>query len=99
MNRKTAEIAKAWNCGLDEAKRGSAVNAEVFVEKDFLTIVDVRELPSGTLVAFKIQGLWSCFQVERKVDELIYGLRKIGKDWRPKVKGMQPAGGGGPSSP
>jgi thioredoxin-like negative regulator of GroEL len=51
------------------------------------------------MVAFKIQGLWPRFQIERKVDELIHGLRKVGKDWRPKVKGMQPVGGGAPSSP
>jgi hypothetical protein len=51
------------------------------------------------MVAFKIQGLWTRFQIERKVDELIHGLRKVGKDWRPKVQGMQPTGGGAPSSP
>lgn len=51
------------------------------------------------VVVFKIQGLWPRLQIERKVDELIHGLRKVGKDWRPKVPGMQPVSGGAPSSP
>ena len=41
---------------------------------------------------FEFQGLWAQSQVERKVDEILRGLKRVGADWRPAVPGMQPAG-------
>jgi hypothetical protein len=41
---------------------------------------------------FEFQGLWSQSQVERKIDEILGGLKRVGADWRPPVPGMQPAG-------
>ena len=38
------------------------------------------------------RDLWSYPKVQQKVDELLHGLERVGKDWRPQVKGMQPAG-------
>ena len=41
--------------------------------------------------ACKFQGVWTQAQIERKVDEILHGLERMGKDWRPDVKGMQSA--------
>jgi hypothetical protein len=38
------------------------------------------------------RGLWTYPRVQQKVDELLHGLERVGKDWRPAVKGMEPAG-------
>ncbi len=45
----------------------------------------------GTARVFEFQGLWPRPQIERKVDEILHGLERVGKDWRPEVKGMQRA--------
>jgi hypothetical protein len=47
---------------------------------------------AGTIRACKFQGLWTQAQIERKVDEILRGLKRHGKDWRPDVQGMLPAG-------
>lgn len=44
----------------------------------------------GTENAFQFQGLWPQPRVEKKVEELIFGVRRVGKDWRPVVPGMSP---------
>lgn len=41
---------------------------------------------------FDGRGLWTHSKIQQKVDELLHGLERVGKDWRPQVKGMQPAG-------
>lgn len=47
----------------------------------------------GTKKVFEFQGLWSQQRVDQKVDEILHGLvKRIGKDWRPPVPGMTPAG-------
>ena len=46
---------------------------------------------AGEIRACKFQGVWTQAQIERKVDEILHGLERMGKDWRPDVKGMQPA--------
>jgi hypothetical protein len=48
---------------------------------------------SGKEKAFEFQGLWSQARVEQKVDEILRGLKRVGKDWRPVVPGMTPAAG------
>ena len=45
----------------------------------------------GTVRACKFQGLWTQVQIERKVEEILRGLKRMGKDWRPDVSGMQAA--------
>ncbi len=45
---------------------------------------------SGTEKVFEFQGLWTQPQVEMKVDEILRGLKRVGKDWRPTVPGMAP---------
>lgn len=54
---------------------------------------------AGAERACKFQGLWTQAQIERKVDELLAGLDRMSKDWRPAVKGMQPAPNFTPSNP
>lgn len=45
---------------------------------------------AGEVRACKFQGLWTERQIEMKVEEILHGLERMGKDWRPAVKGMQP---------
>ena len=45
---------------------------------------------AGKENVFQFQGLWSYPKVEKKVEEVIFGLRRVGKDWRPVVPGMSP---------
>ena len=40
--------------------------------------------------AFEFQGLWTQPQIEMKVDEILRGLKRMTKDWRPPVPGMKP---------
>lgn len=44
----------------------------------------------GTENAFQFQGLWPLPKVEKKVEELIFGVRPMSKNWRPPVTGMSP---------
>lgn len=46
---------------------------------------------AGTERACKFQGVWTQAQIEFKVEEILRGLKRMGKDWRPEVKGMKPA--------
>lgn len=41
---------------------------------------------------FDFQGLWTQVKVEQKVDEILRGLKRMTKDWRPPVPGMKPVG-------
>ena len=52
---------------------------------------------AGDVRACKFQGVWTYAQIEWKVEEILRGLERMGKDWRPDVKGMQP--GADPSIP
>jgi hypothetical protein len=54
---------------------------------------------AGTIRACKFQGLWTQLQIERKVDEILRGLKRYGKDWRPGVQGMMPVGTQTPAQP
>ncbi len=46
---------------------------------------------AGEVRACKFQGVWTYAQIEWKVEEILRGLERMSKDWRPNVKGMQPA--------
>ena len=41
---------------------------------------------------FEFEGVWNQEQVERKVEEILRGLKRVDKNWRPTVSGMKPAG-------
>ena len=47
---------------------------------------------SGKEKVFEFQGAWPHAKVEFKVEEILRGLKRVGKDWRPPVPGMTPAG-------
>lgn len=49
--------------------------------------------------AFAFQGVWPQADIESKVEEILRGLKRVGKDWRPAVKGMQPMHKSAPLSP
>lgn len=56
----------------------------------------IKKAPHVVILAskqkvFEFEGLWTQEQVELKVDEIIRGLKRVGKDWRPTVAGMKPA--------
>ena len=40
--------------------------------------------------AFHFQGAWNYAGTEKKVEELMFGVRRVDKDWRPIVPGMTP---------
>ena len=46
-------------------------------------------LTAGRQRADRIQGSMPYPQIEKKVDLILFGLERAGKDWRPEVKGMQ----------
>lgn len=54
---------------------------------------------TGEVRACKFQGLWTQVQIERKIDEILRGLKRVDKDWRPEVRGMQPAANSSPALP
>lgn len=51
---------------------------------------------AGTIRACKFQGVWTQAQIEFKIEEILRGLKRMGKDWRPDVQGMKPATNGVP---
>ncbi len=63
-----------------------------------LKTVGVSKLPHVMMIVahrkvFEFQGLWSQERVDQKVTEILHGLvKRVGKDWRPDVPGMTPAG-------
>jgi hypothetical protein len=52
---------------------------------------------AGAIRASKFQGVWTYAQIEFKVEEILRGLKRMGKDWRPDVQGMKPSTGGIPA--
>lgn len=45
---------------------------------------------AGETRAFAFRGPWPQAQIEHKVEEILRGLKAVGKDWRPDVKGFAP---------
>jgi thiol-disulfide isomerase/thioredoxin len=73
------------------------IRVDVIAFPEFAKAEKVTSPPKVVLTAgvrreSEIQGLWPQKSVEQKVDEILRGLKRVGKDWRPEVKGMQPAG-------
>jgi thioredoxin-like negative regulator of GroEL len=54
---------------------------------------------AGEVRACKFQGVWTQVQIERKVEEILRGLKRHGKNWRPEVQGMQTAPNATPAPP
>ncbi len=57
----------------------------------------VKKAPSVIMMVegkrvFAFQGKWPHSQIERKVDEILRGLKAVDKDWRPDVQGIDQGG-------
>jgi hypothetical protein len=51
---------------------------------------------AGDLRRCEFEGARPLEWIYKRVDEALWGLRRVGKDWRPEVKGMsRPSSGGG----
>ncbi len=48
---------------------------------------------SGSEKIYEFQGPATEVQVEKKIEEILRGLKRIDKNWRPPVPGMKSAGG------
>lgn len=48
---------------------------------------------SGSEKVYEFQGPATEVQVEQKIEEILRGLKRIDKNWRPPVPGMKPVGG------
>lgn len=104
-NPESEQLADILN--LVAAKYGSQVlviRVNIIACPEFAKSEQVTKPPEvlmlvGTVRTFRFQGLWPRPQIERKVDELLHGLRRVGKGWLPEVRGMQPATGAAPARP
>lgn len=70
------------------------VRADVVAFPAIATAEKVTQPPKVVMVlegerVFAFQGLWPLQQINRKVEEVLYGIKRVGKDWRPQVKGME----------
>ncbi|MBC8128363.1 MAG: hypothetical protein H8M99_14575 [Gloeobacteraceae cyanobacterium ES-bin-144] len=54
---------------------------------------------AGEIRACKFQGLWTQPQIERKIEEILRGLKRVGKNWRPDVAGFEAATNAPPTLP
>jgi thioredoxin-like negative regulator of GroEL len=73
------------------------IRVDITAHPEFAKAEKVASPPKLVLTAgikreAELTGLWPQKSVEQKVDEILRGLKRVGKDWRPEVKGMQPAG-------
>lgn len=73
------------------------IRVDIIAHPEFAKVEKVASPPKIVLTAgikreSELQGLWPQKSVEQKVDEILRGLKRVGKDWLPEVKGMQPAG-------
>jgi thioredoxin-like negative regulator of GroEL len=73
------------------------IRVDIIAHPEFAKAEKVASPPKIVLTAgikrqSELQGLWPQKSVEQKVDEILRGLKRVGKDWLPEVKGMQPAG-------
>jgi hypothetical protein len=79
-----------------QTKYGKVVNV---IRNDFSSFAENSEtqgvtmgphvtIISGTEKVFEFQGVWTQHQVEMKIDEILCGFKRVGKDWRPIVPGM-----------
>jgi thioredoxin-like negative regulator of GroEL len=48
---------------------------------------------SNKAKVFEFQGVWAEARLEKKIDELLIGLQRVDRNWRPAVQGMERAGG------
>lgn len=59
----------------------------------------VEKAPKSVMAAggkrvFEFAGVWPYPKLEQKIDQILRGLKRVDKDWRPEVKGMTRASSG-----
>ena len=97
-NPQSTEIAKTLNeIGKKYAMQVLVTRVDIAANPLLAKTRGVKSAPhvsmmTGQTEAFAFTGVWPRDQIERKVEEILRGLRRVGKDWLPEVKGMQPAG-------
>lgn len=72
------------------------IRVDIVANPEFAKAEKVTQPPkvvmmAGAERACKFQGVWTQTQIEFKVEEILRGLKRVGKDWLPEVKGMTPA--------
>ncbi len=70
------------------------VRADIVAFPAIATAEKVTQPPKVIMVlegerVFAFQGLWPLQQINLKVEEVLYGIKRVDKDWRPEVKGME----------
>ena len=97
-NPQSVEIAESLNAiGKKYAMQVLVTRVDITADPALAKSRGVNSAPrvsmmTGQTEAFAFQGVWPRDQIERKVEEVLRGLKRVGKDWLPEVKGMQPAG-------
>ncbi len=96
-NPESEEIAKSLNeVGRKFEKQVLVTRIDVTKEPERAKAEKVTKPPKVVMMAgqervCKFQGVWTEPQIERKVEQILSGLKTAGKDWRPPVQGMQKA--------
>ncbi len=93
-SEKMADILNKVQKKYDRLVKVTRVDAEAHPE--LARAEGVKRAPHVVFTAekrkvYEFEGLWSQDQVEKKVEEILRGLKRVGKDWRPAVAGMKPA--------
>jgi hypothetical protein len=97
-NPQSVQIAESLNAiGEKYAKQVLVTRVDISANPVLAKTRGVKSAPrvsmmTGETEAFAFEGVWPHDQIERKVEEVLGGLKRVDKDWLPEVKGMQPAG-------
>lgn len=97
-NPQSVEIAESLNLiGKKYAMRVLVTRVDISANPVLAKTRRVKSAPrvsmmTGETEAFAFDGVWPHDKIERKVEEILGGLKRVDKDWLPEVKGMQPAG-------
>lgn len=94
-NPKSVEIAESLNeigkkYGMQVLVTRVDIRANPLANKHGVDSAPHVSMMTDETEAFAFQGVWPRDKIERKVEEILRGLKRVGKDWRPEVKGMQP---------
>jgi len=79
------------------AKRVTVTRVDIRKQAEFSKGQGVTKAPhvvmfNGTEKVFDFPGFWSQERVDQKVEEILAGLQRVGKEWRPPVPGMKRVG-------
>lgn len=86
------QVGKKYGNYVEVNRAGFEVQPADWMERAKIKLPYVLMIHDGK-IAFQYQGMWSKANVVKKVDEILFSIRTMDKDWRPKVPGMIPKGG------